>query len=580
MPRMPHSPRALRLGVLLAAAAGVWVGAVQQSQQTAPPQQPVFRSGVNLVPVDVRVVDRFGKPVTDLQESEFAILENNVRQQIRHFSVIQFQPEPNVAPRPLLRTSESVALGAQSRRVFLIVLGRGRLQYPGKGVDGALELVRNHLLPQDYVGVMAWNRATDLTTDHDKVLSVLERFRKGHEKVEALLANYFIGLTAIYGGSNIPTPIQREIDTIFNGPGGPGVRQIPPGQATDAGRLGTDTRRTIDALQTQAINAANATTPLTSPSDSATAAMGMDLSLDEFVEVNAQSMQDLSTLYTGISYLRHVDGEKHLLFVSASGMMLPRAENDRSLAAAASDARVALSIIHTGGLPPAGGIDFRVPASRTIAEMTGGEFTSVQVGPQFVGRIDADSRFQYTLGYYPTNNVMDGKYRNVQVRVLRPGGLRVLYRHGYFARQFTGGFDRQQMISYSRISAAATYGGEVRDLPIQIIKAALEKTADGKLEVAMQVQIPPDRLSIKDADGRKKGSIEIAVFCADGSERLVGIAWHTSDYEMTSEAYQRFMQKGMTYNGRVAVSAQPRNVKVVVYDAGADLVGSAITKIK
>ena len=572
------------VGVPCLASLPLAAGPQRQGGQPPPPPAPqlppVFRSGINLVPVDVRVIDRNGKPVTDLKESDFAILENNVRQQIRHFSTSALQPGAAVEAKPLLRTEETPALGAQDHRVFLIVLGRGRLQEPGRGVDGALELVKKYLMPQDYVGVMAWNRATDLTTDHARVLNVLERFKKGHEKVEGLLQQHFSGLAAVYGGSEIPAGIQKEIDGIFSGPAVPGVRQIPPAPVSDANRMASDTRRTTDALTTQAINAATGAPVLTSVGDAvAAASLGLDMSLDEFVEVNSQSMQDLATLYTGISYLRHVNGEKHLLFVSRDGMMLPRAEDDRGIAAAASDARVALNILHTGGTRIGGGIDWRIPTSRTIANLTGGEFTSLQVGPAFVQRIDAESRFQYTLGYYPTNSVMDGRYRRIDVRVLRPG-LRVLYRHGYFARQFQAGFDRQRMIIYSRVTAAASYRLDVQDLPIQILLAASDKAADGSLEVSVQVQIAPERLSLTEADGRKKGAIDIAVFCADGGERLVGLSWDTFQFEMTPDAYQRFMQKGITYSGKVGVSAAPRHVKVVVYDAGADLVGSARLQIK
>jgi VWFA-related protein len=588
---MTSSARVLRSLVALLAAGGAVLFAGEQRrggqappppppQQPVPQLPPVFRSGVNLVPVDVRVVDSRGQPVTDLKENEFYIAENSVRQQIRHFSTTALKAERDVKPQPLLRTDETPTIGAQNRRVFLIVLGRGRLQHPGKGVDGALELIKKHLLPQDYVGIMAWNRATDLTTDHAKVLGVMDRFKKDHEKVEALLRQQFSGLAAIYGGREIPAPVQKEIDAIFSGPDAPGTRQVPPAAMTDAARMAGDTRRTTDAMQTQAQNAAGTTAPrLNSIADDTTVA-SMDLSLDEFVEVNSQSMQDLATLYTGISYLRHVNGEKHLLFVSAEGMLLPRAEDDRGIAAAASDARVALSILHTGGTRPQGGIDWRIPISSRIANLTGGTFTSLQTGPDFVERVDRESRFQYTLGYYPTNSVMDSKYRRIDVRVLRPGGYRVLYRHGYFARQFQAGFDRQRMIIYSRVTAAASYSMEVSDLPIAIQDAKLEKKPDGTSEIAVQVHISPDRLSLTEADGRRKGSLDIAVFCADGNERMVGISWDTFQFEMTPDAHQRFLQKGITFTGRVAVSAPARHIKVVVYDAGADLVGSAMLRVK
>jgi hypothetical protein len=49
---------------------------------------------------------------------------------------------------------------------------------------------------------------------------------------------------------------------------------------------------------------------------------------------------------------------------------------------------------------------------------------------------------------------------------------------------------------------------------------------------------------------------------------------------MTPEALVRFNEKGMTYSGRVPVTTDAKHVKVIVYDPGADLVGSAVIKIK
>jgi hypothetical protein len=139
-------------------AASVVAGLVLVSAQTpATPQQtpPVFRAGTTLVPVDVRVIDKDGKPVTDLRASDFTVIEEGVRQEIRHFSTHAFTAE---SPAPDARGTPAAAkpgagapvddLTPQNRRVFLIVLGRGRLQPPAKGVDGMLHFVREKLLPK------------------------------------------------------------------------------------------------------------------------------------------------------------------------------------------------------------------------------------------------------------------------------------------------------------------------------------------------------------------------------------------------------------------------------------------------
>ncbi len=173
------------LSLLMAAGAGPMAAsgrqagppAAQQASQQAP--QPTFRTGVTIVPVDVRVLDRDGKPITDLKQSDFTVLEDGAAQDIRYFSARGLVPMP--APEettPAIRTRSSAPLQEQSARIFLIVLGRGRLQYPSKGVDALLHLVRNRLLPQDQVAVLAFNRATDVTTDRARISQVLERYRR------------------------------------------------------------------------------------------------------------------------------------------------------------------------------------------------------------------------------------------------------------------------------------------------------------------------------------------------------------------------------------------------------------------
>jgi VWFA-related protein len=566
------------LGLLALAAFGA-----QQSPPQQQPQTPTFRAGTRLVPVDVRVVDRSGKPVTDLTERDFVILENGIRQQLSHFSAQALAADTTTPSRLWRHTDPAPPIGSQTNRIFLIVLGRGHLQPPARGVDGMIHFVKDRLLPQDIVGVMAWNRATDFTTDHTKVVQVLERFKKEHEKIESLLAHHFSGLAAIYGSKEIPPHLQGAIDGVFAGPAGTGLRSVAETDLPTARRMAEDRRRVIDAMQRAELNANRSGSVATTEIETTLGGPGFDLTLDELASITAQSTQDVAKITAGIQYLRYLHGEKHLIFVSPSGVFLPRADDDRSLAALASDARVALDIVHTGGLPAApggrgGGPDWRRATSQTVAIETGGSYSSLSMARDFVDRLDASTRFQYTLGYYPANSTLDGRFRRIVVRVTRPG-LQVLYRHGYFATRELPPLDRRKLLTYNRVSTAATLARAIGDIALQVT-ATNGKDATGAPEVAVQIRIPPDRLAFTDTDGRKKGAIEVAIFCADGRERLIGQSWNAVDLEMTPEAFQRFMASGLTYNGRVAVAAAARHVKVVVYDYGADLIGSAMVQIK
>ncbi len=88
------------------------------------------------------------------------------------------------------------------------MLGRGRLIEPAKGMDALLDFVRKQLLPQDQVAVLAYNRATDFTTDHAKVAQTLDRFRRGHEKIEVQIAHQVDGrsLQACTAARRLPRP--------------------------------------------------------------------------------------------------------------------------------------------------------------------------------------------------------------------------------------------------------------------------------------------------------------------------------------------------------------------------------------
>jgi Ca-activated chloride channel family protein len=74
-----------------------------------------------------------------------------------------------------------------------------------------------------------------------------------------------------------------------------------------------------------------------------------------------------------------------------------------------------------------------------IATQTGGRAFSASLTsdlPSVASRIAVELRNQYVLGYYPKNAAKDGKYRNVEIRLMQPKGVLALKAHwrlGYYA---------------------------------------------------------------------------------------------------------------------------------------------------
>jgi hypothetical protein len=223
---------------------------------------------------------------------------------------------------------------------------------------------------------------------------------------------------------------------------------------------------------------------------------------------------------------------------------------------------------------------WQMTTARTMASLTGGRLYTGRYATDELNDIDAVSRFEYILGYYPANGAMDGKYRQIRVNVRRPG-LLVLYRHGYYASEPSTPLDRQQMLTYSRVVAAASYPNAVPDIGLKITATASKPPADPA--VRMDITLDPTHLSFKQANGRNVSSLELLVASLDDRDNLLGEMWKHVDLTYTDDRLAAVKQSGVPMSLTLPIdglAAAAKKAKVVVYDYGADLVGSAIVNLR
>ena len=515
-----------------------------QSRQV--PQAPTFRSRVTLVPIDVRVLDRNGAPITDLRKEDFIIEEDGVPQQISHFLRQTLVARESDAGTPPVRPpTETLDLKPQDRRVFLIVLGLNARWLPTDvfGTAKAIaRFLREQLLPQDYAGFLAWRNATDITADHEAVAQVVERLRAYELSLErrrdirpGLLAQYIVGARPL------PPEMKAELDAVFQP-----ATQVPRSAPLVASR---DIR---DLLAQQEYHLDSIYKPIQPISGRL-----------------VRHFTGTSTIYTGLEYLRNIEGEKHLVLVEPGGIKLPAVDDDRNLARLASDARVVIHMICTDTFDP-----FASMSTKHIAELTGGQALLNQYPDRALARIDQATRVGYVLGYYPANATLDGRHRKVTVRVKRSSGLTVLYRHSYQATNAPTRSSQLQFIVQDQIMAAGEYPAEIRDIPLTL-KASAKKGA-----VATEVLVNLSRLDLREADGRRVGKFEVAFFCADSNERLIGQLWHTVDLNLKEETYTRLLVEGLRHSVDIPITGTAGYVKVVVYDYRANRLGSAIVRLQ
>jgi VWFA-related protein len=511
-----------------------------RSQAAAPPA-----SGAGLVPVDVHVLDRNGKPMAGLTQADFTVLEDGVPQQVGYFVPVAMSAgTASPDARPVLRKGLSAI--PQDHRIFVFALGLGRLEDPSGSISGLLKFVKTRLLPQDQVAIFAYDRALNFTTDHQKVADALERFKKGHPTVDFELAAELgpTGMASLYGTRAIAKKLQTRIDEVVAGPGA-----APP------------TPITAEQIQPQEFDR---------------------LSLDNFMASCASSFDDENNLIALMGYLKYFEGQKHVIFVTEKGLLWPSDANDRALAAVANDARVSIHTMQAGGLLQPElfkeinatwqqAMSFR--SLRMMSDLTGGLPAITEKGQAALDRLDEATRSGYLLGFQSSNATWDGGYRKLVVRVNRPD-LTVLYRHGYYRMPGDGAFDRRGLITNDRLASGGNFRREVDDLKV---KASVSQRSGANLAVEGKIDL--SKVKLESIDGSRVGLLNVVVFCLDSASNPMGSYGQAMPLKIAEADYQRILKDGFPFTLEFPIVRGTQNVRFIVYDFGSDLIGRSDARV-
>ena len=154
-------------------------------QQPANPEEPTFRAGINFIRVDVIVTDDDGNLVSDLDVSDFQVLEDGEPQTIESFQLIEIGPvpEPDAEPaRPVInRYDEEREAARADTRIFVVFFDDYHVRWEN-GVRAGRTLarfLRENLQPTDMVGIMYPLTPLDdvrLTRNHEAIAEAAENF--------------------------------------------------------------------------------------------------------------------------------------------------------------------------------------------------------------------------------------------------------------------------------------------------------------------------------------------------------------------------------------------------------------------
>jgi VWFA-related protein len=411
-----HSPvRVTALTVLLAS------GGHAAGQQPRQEQQP-FRTGVHAIEVDVRVFDKAGRFVTDLTRGDFEILENGEVQQLEALYLIGQPAFAAPTSRPPIDDDRAVPVvpsPATSRQTWIFVFDTNHL-VPGAGFDRAkkavTEFLRTRFKEGDVGGIVAGGKMLNnrLTSVREELVAAAEGVKPNTD-----VRSRTLELTREW------PRLQDELEAIL----------ISEGDK--------------DALQRAVIRACSdePDSCRVVPPDMAVQQKARNL----HTELERMTRETLTTVNALASGLAKMAGPKTLVLLS-DGFVTERMETALQQAVGQTTrAGGRVYAIDVRGLNRGRGAGI---IDQAVADDTAGAFTQFDAladGPNSlavdtgglmirnennIGRalstVADDAGTYYVIGYRPTNQAFDGKFRQIQVRVKRPD-VRVRARRGYLA---------------------------------------------------------------------------------------------------------------------------------------------------
>jgi VWFA-related protein len=415
----------------------------RRPQQPPPPQ--TFRSGTQIVQVDVRVI-RDGRFVTDLGPSDFTIKEDGVAQKIEAVVLVGAPSAPSAPAPPAPSPLSAPALPAASAPpVWVFVFDTEHLSPGGlnRSRDAIVTFIRDRFRQGDIGGVVFDGRMANnrLTSDRAEL-----RTAAAAVKMPGELRS-------------------RQLE----------LHEWPRLQDDDeAWRIANGDRESLKAAVTRACSE--------DPDQCRVADPAMQV-LEKAKRLDSRtqlaSLKTLTAVEALSKGLARMPGAKTVVFFSEGFALNDKAAELRQAVGMAARAGAHVYAIDARGLnkgsasaalfdqPVVSGnfgqqqsFDTQADGMNSLAVDTGGfAIRNENDFARALEQIQQDSSTYYVVSYAAANGVFDGKYRAIDVSVDRPG-VKVRARRGYLAVD-PAVLLRPAPIAASRGSAVAT-----PDLPL------------------------------------------------------------------------------------------------------------------
>jgi hypothetical protein len=210
----------------------------------------------------------------------------------------------------------------------------------------------------------------------------------------------------------------------------------------------------------------------------------------------------------------------------------------------------------------------------SIAEATGGFAirNTNDLGSGLV-RVSRESRSYYLIGYVPPSGRADGKFRQIEVKVKRPG-VRVRARRGYFATDAKAVAAANPADLDPDVRRALDAPRDAADLPLRATALVFDRVGEGA-KVVVAADVDPKYFQLEpDDQNRLRGIVEFAVAATHLGTGQVFRFEQTTELNLRPETKRQLDVWWYPVSRDFTLPAGPYQVRVVVRDRASGRLGS------
>jgi VWFA-related protein len=216
---------------------------------------------------------------------------------------------------------------------------------------------------------------------------------------------------------------------------------------------------------------------------------------------------------------------------------------------------------------PPGGFN----AIRNLSEESGGRaFYNTNDFAGAIRKVIDNSSASYVLEYYPDHNKWNGEFREIKVKVNRPG-MEVHARRGYYAVVDTASAPQKDA---ERLAEAIQSPVESTDLVIDVQAGAADNSGARQLKV--KITLDANQLRFQQEGERWTDNLSEVWAEFDAEGKQVGEISKTIELSHNEDEHKKLLQDGLTYSKSLVLAKDATEVRLVLRDVGNGAIGSVI----